>query len=300
MQRVEFPRGWTGFTSAAALMLLGPRLARQPLTERQARHAAWELEKYCPCFCEAPGNVLVLRAATYLDGQIGTPTFLGIQPVALLHGELVLRERGREVLNFAISGMVRVAALADETVEAAGDCMRLAHLLSLHTTQRAPSSEFGTPGDGGPQGEPDPTFAPPATIENTIDRAALTTAMMWPPDPWTTEHAIGFLVYAARNLDRSGERDIRDRLALFVPDAAAVEQVELEVRQQYHACTPADRWVFIRAVEDQLAMLESLAPGDKQIVLRLLRATVSESIAELTPYRQDLVTLATVVLGHAG
>lgn len=110
---LPFPADWTGYTSAAALMLLIPQFMHGKVTETQWGLMVWELEKYAPAFCELRGHELLEKAQRFLRQQLPATapyTADALAPVAQKHAARLMQGRGRDVMYFATIAALLVAA----------------------------------------------------------------------------------------------------------------------------------------------------------------------------------------------
>ncbi len=306
MRPIPFPADWTAFTSAAALMRLSGVLTNH-WTALQQRHAQWELEKYGPCYCELPAPALIERARAYLSAQLERVEPEELHRVALVHGSRLLKGRGREALNHAVSSMARVARLGG--VRELSGVAALAHTVLRHSEgQMSVDGPHGRVHFGHDEvqlyGADALIQRRPPSVADTARRVRRTVELLELVDGWTHGHSCAFLLKSCASVDLPRPQPLPDGLwpavRAYAPRDVTRETIERDATRFLDTLRAEDdRWLFIRAFEDELAALMADDIDNLRTLLHVMNKLVKDG--GVTPYRRDLLTRAMAIfaLGEA-
>jgi hypothetical protein len=263
---------------------------------RQLDVIRWELEKYGPAYNEPPAGKVVDEAMAELQQHAqGEPFALAIQ-----HGSEVLRRRGREALWLAIAGCARVTAFGSPTIPHVG----LLHAIAVRSRSEASmNDDAGTEHFLGMDEVRDMEIGgltPLPTLDELARHLATCIAILPRPPEWSAAHALGFLLHAAHVCDRSDGAAFPETGKKFLAQVASIYSVsatpdELLARgAQLFAQTGGQRFVVLRAVEDQLMHFTTSPLDFRDLVMKVINFVVAE--APLTAFRRAIVTAAMAVL----
>jgi hypothetical protein len=289
------PAEWSSGRSMAALIGFAGTFTGDRLTPLQLDLARWELEKYGPAYHEPFAEIAIEAGIT----QLASLTPSEGRQFAVLHGSEILRRRGREAVDLAISACARVAALGPRPNQYL-DAM----LFDVSAYARGEVS-MGEPGreiNMGNDELQDFTLDHKLPIRPTPPELAAQTQLSMQlldlPPTWTPAHAIAFLITAAHFTDRAPV-PLPERATKLVESFANVYNVsaspgELLAHgdQLYRRCNNL-RFVVMRVVEDQVMRFASLELDVRTMVLQVVNSFAADLV---TPWRRAIVTATMAVL----
>jgi hypothetical protein len=294
-------------------MALFARRTGDPLTPRQHARIVWELDKYAPAFCEAPGASIHAYATQSVDRTLQTAQSFGdFLEAGKHHGTRILRKRDRATLTWAVCAAVRTAATDRQLDEYD------AHF--FHDVFHGSEGAFRVEGTFGrvelgeidairhqkdPKGLEAYFVAPDADqmrwrLSELGKKAGLPPRFGWGRGP-----AFAFLTCGALNVGhdaspRPAALELAEKLhAMAVPmgyaDKPLVERDHQLARASALMWQPNDPTLFLRAWEDNLCFFVDLPRERQDLLLKSLNTLVADA-ADITPYRRELITVAMAVL----
>lgn len=300
MNQIPLPGSWSAGRSVAALMTFSGLLAGAPKTKRLIQLMHWELEKYGSAFHEPPSTTLLDEGARFWGAQCQKTDIADPRALGRFHGGEILRRRGRELLDAALSACVRVASLGstpERVVSMLADAAR-------HSVGDVSIVEDGGVYHMGPNddaalyadAEMRPPFPGAADFARCVE--------LWhEPEGWTEAHAVSFLLHAGHFADRLHAPSLPDSAlddikliaeTLELPTSAdSLDAITRAGFSLLERCS--SRYTVLRAVEDQLMYF---AVGSLELRTWLLHA-VNRVVARgesLTPLRRQIVTTTMAVL----
>jgi hypothetical protein len=301
MKDILLPDTWTGWRSAAAMMILSGHASGLPLSPAQKRLICWELEKYGPCYCEPPPDELVTDALRLAAEQLSLDKQPDVCAYGRCHASLVLARRGREALNLTLAACARVNNygprrddeatyhfLYDAWINAIGQTTLHVDGQDHHLgpDEAQDYAEFGVL-------QPLPSFS-----QATACLRAATAILPLQPG-WTRAHGFAFLVHAGHVADRpepgpltASAQDIIEKLAPTLGHTGPIEDLLTGAQALFERCEDR-RFVILRAVEDQLMHFVSLGLEERRLILRIVNSFASN---DLTALRRAIVSSTMAVL----
>jgi hypothetical protein len=301
MKDIPLPDTWTGWRSAAALMILTGHASGLPLSPAQKRLIFWELEKYGPCYCELPAEELAADALRLVAEQLSSDTEPDPCAYGRFHASVVLARRGREALNLTLAACARVnnvgpraddeathRFLYDAWINAIGQATLHVDGQDHHlgADEAQDYADFGVL-------QPLPTFS------QAVACLRATTAILPLQPGWTRADGFAFLIHASHVADRPeprplppSAREIIERLAPMFGHTGTIDDLLARARALYQRCED-HRFVILRVVEDQLMHFVSLSLDERKLILRIVNSFASD---DLTALRRAIVTSTMAVL----
>jgi hypothetical protein len=281
-------------------MCFSSHLAGGKQLARQLPLIYWELEKYGPGFGEPPATQVVDEAMQLLRRQLEQIDSLMPEHLARFHGSVILQRKGREALNASLAACARVASV-EATTQAHEEMLYDAAVSSLgqvSISQRGVDYHLG-PDEARELAESGQLPEPPSRDRVRADLAACV-SMLARPRGWTPLHAIAFVLHAAHMADRQVAGMLTPSARLFVTqarkvfgvdDSIEIESIVTEAAQLLQRCGRS-RFVFVRALEDQLMHLAHAPLEFRALVVQLVNSLAGDG----TLLRRHIVSTTMGVL----
>jgi hypothetical protein len=289
----SLPDNWSAGRSSAALIALASTYTSPSLSELQLDLMRWELEKYGPAFHEPFADVAINEALQVTHGE------RDVRAAAIAHGSEILRRRGREMLDGALCAAARVAVFGtpNPALDALFyDVSRYAH---GKVAMGDGNGEVQLGDDEMRDMEMDMKLPRRPNAAELAHQLRVVVPLVDRPAGWTSAHALGFLIHAGHVVDRANPGPVPEiaskMLASFAQAAScsAAPSELLRAGEMLYTRCEANRFIVMRAVDDQLMHFVSFQDDVRQLIVRFVNEFASP---ELTPWRRAMITATMAVL----